>query len=194
MRIDQFSDQELIDLYLSGDEKGIITLISRYNKYIYRYILIRVNNITLTEDIFQDTFIKVINGLRAEIYIDQGKFLAWAYTIAHNVICDHWKSLKRLPTIENKEEYDILDTIHMFDRSLEEQIVVEQIHEDVRSLLTELPDDQREVIMMRHFADMTFVEIAEETNTNLNTVLGRMRYALTNLRRLAKEKKLVLKY
>jgi len=194
MNINQLSDQELIDLYLSGKQSALEVLINRYKEKVLTYIYFQVKDMHLAEDLFQDTFIKVINSIRSECYKDEGRFLAWVYRIAHNLICDYWRKEKRMPSFENDDEYDIFETIKIFDVSLEEKIVTEQIHKDVKKLLDYLPEEQREVVMMRHFSGMTFSDIAEETDTSINTVLGRMRYALNNLRKLVKEKEMVLTY
>ena len=194
MNINQVSDQELIDLYLSGNHTAIEVLINRYKEKVLTYIYFQVKDMPLAEDLFQDTFIKVINSIRAECYRDEGRFLAWVYRIAHNIICDYWRKEKRSPEIENDDEFDIFDTIKIYDNSFEEKIITDQIHSDVKKLLDYLPEEQRQVVMMRHFSGMTFSDIAEETNTSINTVLGRMRFALNNLRKLIKEKELVLTY
>jgi RNA polymerase sigma-70 factor (ECF subfamily) len=146
----------------------------------------------LAEDLFQDTFIKVINNLRCGNYNDEGKFLPWVMRIAHNLIIDHFRKSNRIPTIENNDEYDIFNTIKIYDDCIEDKMITEQIHKDVKKLIALLPDEQREVIVMRHFADMSFKEIAEQTNVSINTALGRMRYALINLRRLVKENDIIL--
>ena len=186
------SDQELINLYLSGDHSGIETLIRRYKKKVFTYILLNVKGKHLAEDIFQDTFIKVINTLRSGCYNDEGKFLPWVMRIAHNLIIDHYRKSNRIPVIENDDEFDIFNTIKIYDDCIEEKIITEQIHKDVKNLLDLLPDEQKEVIVMRHYADMSFKEIAEQTNVSINTALGRMRYALINLRKLIKEKEIIL--
>ncbi len=194
MNINHVSDQELIDMYLSDNHAAIEVLINRYKEKVLTYIYFQVKDMPLAEDLFQDTFIKVINSIRAECYRDEGRFLAWVYRIAHNIICDYWRKEKRTPEIDNDLEFDIFDTIKIYDNSFEEKIITDQIHDDVKKLLDYLPEEQKQVVMMRHFSGMTFSDIAEETNTSINTVLGRMRYALNNLRRLIKEKELVLTY
>jgi RNA polymerase sigma factor (sigma-70 family) len=194
MSIKLANDQELIDLYLDGDDLGIEILINRYKVHVMHYILTKTRDTHLAEDIFQETFIKVINGLRADHYVEKGMFMAWVYKIAHNLLCDHWRDQKRLPKFKNDDETDIFETIKNYDVSIEEMLVKEQIRNDVRKLIDLLPDDQREVVMMRHFSGMSFKEIAEETNENLNTVISRMSYALRALRKLIKDNDLILKY
>jgi len=188
----QTADQELINLYIAGDHSCIDSLIRRYKKKVFTYIYLNVKDRHLAEDLFQDTFIKVINTLKSGCYNDEGKFLPWVMRIAHNLIIDHFRKSKRIPVVSNSDDYDIFDTIKIFDDCIEDKIITEQIHKDVKKLLDLLPDDQREVIFMRHFADMSFKEIAEQTNVSINTALGRMRYALINLRKLVKEKDIIL--
>jgi RNA polymerase sigma-70 factor (ECF subfamily) len=148
---------------------------------------------SLADDIFQDTFIKVINTLKSGTYKEEGKFIQWVMRIAHNLIIDHFRKAKRLPTVDNKDgEFDIFNTIVYFDDSVEKKMIREQIHEDVRKMIDYLPAEQREVLMMRHYDDLSFKEIAEQTNVSINTALGRMRYALINLRKLAEEKEISL--
>lgn len=146
----------------------------------------------LAEDIFQDTFIKVINTLKAGAYNEEGKFLPWVMRIAHNLVIDFFRKSKRMPTVENSEEYDIFETLRIFDQTIEDKIIVEQIHHDVKMLIEYLPEEQKRVLKMRHYSDMSFKEIAEQTNVSINTALGRMRYALINLRKLVDEKSIIL--
>jgi RNA polymerase sigma factor (sigma-70 family) len=189
------SDERLINLYLAGNDSCLEALIHRYEKQIFAYIMTKVGNEQLAQDLFQDSFIKIINCLRAGSYVDEGKFLAWAYRVTHNLIVDYWRVTKRLPVIKHEEkDYDIFNAIKIYDKSFEETIIIEQIHRDIRKLIEYLPEEQRQVVHMRHFCEMTFSEIAEELNININTALGRMRYALKNLKRLVKEKELILTY
>ena len=146
----------------------------------------------LAEDIFQDTFIKVINTLKAGAYNEEGKFLPWVMRIAHNLVIDFFRKSKRMPTIENSEEYDIFETLKIFDHTIEDKIIIDQIHNDVKMLIEYLPEEQKQVLKMRHYADMSFKEIADQTNVSINTALGRMRYALINLRKLVDEKSVIL--
>jgi RNA polymerase sigma factor (sigma-70 family) len=186
------TDQELIDSYLDGNHTSLEKLILRHRKRVFSYVLMVVRDHHLAEDIFQDTFIKVINTLRSGSYKEEGKFIQWVMRIAHNLIIDHFRKSKRIPTIENDDDYDIFDTLRVFDSNVEDRMVIDQIHQDVRSLIDFLPPEQREVVMMRHYGDMSFKDIAEETNVSINTALGRMRYALINLRKLIEEKEIVL--
>ncbi len=192
MNADVLTDNELIAKYLDGNHQMLECLISRHQKKIFSYIIMIVKDKAIAEDIFQDTFIKVINTIRSGSYKEEGKFIQWAMRIAHNLTIDHFRWLKKIPTIENKDEYNIFDTIKIYDESIEEKMITEQIHADVKSLLEMLPDEQKEIIILRHYADMSFKDIAEHTNVSINTALGRMRYALINMRRIAKEKSIQL--
>lgn len=192
MNHQSINDQELIDSYLAGDHSCFESLIRRHKRKVLTYIYLNVKDRHLAEDLFQDTFIKVINTLRSGNYNDEGKFLPWVMRIAHNLIIDHFRKSNRIPTIENDDEYDIFNTIRIYDDCVEDKLITDQIHKDVKKLLDLLPEEQREVIFMRHFSDMSFKEIAEQTNVSINTALGRMRYALINLRKLVKEKEIIL--
>jgi RNA polymerase sigma factor (sigma-70 family) len=192
MRQTDVSDNELIEQYLSGSESGLQTLIVRHQKKVYTSILLLVKDKELAEDIFQETFIKVINTLRSGNYKEEGKFLPWVIRIGHNLVIDHFRKQKRMPMVRDTEEYSVMDSLKLTDENIEDRIITSQIHDTIRQLVDFLPLDQREVVIMRHFADMSFKEIAECTNVSINTSLGRMRYALINLRKLIKEKQLVL--
>jgi len=193
MQANVISDMQLITGYLSGNEAYLEKLISRHKNRVYAYILMVVKDSDLADDIFQDTFIKVINTLRSGNYKEEGKFIQWVMRIAHNLIIDYFRKAKRIPVVDNKsDEFDIFDTIRFTDASIEERMITDQIYEDVRKLIEYLPEEQKEVLMMRHFADMSFKDIAEQTDVSINTALGRMRYALINLRKLIKEKNVIL--
>lgn len=186
------TDQELVRQYIEGDHSSLELLIKRHQRKIFSYIMLLVKDKYLAEDIFQDTFIKVINTLKLGAYNEEGKFLPWVMRIAHNLIIDHFRKSKRMPLVENSEEYDIFDTLRLFDQTIEDKIIVEQIHQDVKNLIEYLPEEQKQVLKMRHYADMSFKEIADITNVSINTALGRMRYALINLRKLVDEKSVIL--
>jgi RNA polymerase sigma-70 factor (ECF subfamily) len=188
------NDRELIGKYLEGNHSSLEKLISRHQNRVYAYILMIVKNKELADDLFQDTFIKVVNTIRSGAYNEEGKFLQWVMRIAHNLIIDHFRKSKRIPVIDNgkNDEFNIFDTLNVLDPSIEERIITEQIHSDVRKLIELLPDEQREVLYMRHYAEMSFKDIAEVTDVSINTALGRMRYALINLRKLIVEKNIVL--
>jgi len=193
MKATTISDKVLINDYLQGNQASLEQLIQRHKNRVYAYILMVVKDKQLADDIFQDTFIKVINTVRAGSYKEEGKFIQWVMRIAHNLIIDHFRKSKRIPVIDNdNDDFDIFDTVRITDESVEDRMVIEQIHKDVRELIEYLPPEQKEVLMMRHYADMSFKDIAEQTDVSINTALGRMRYALINLRKLIKEKEVVL--
>lgn len=187
------SDQELVKRYLSGDSISLERLISRHKNKVYAYILMVVKDRDLADDIFQDTFVKVIHTLRNGSYKEEGKFIQWVMRIAHNLTIDHFRKSKRLPVIDNgNDDYDILESLRLTDPSIEEQLISTQIKNDLRSLIELLPDEQKEVLKMRHYNDMSFKDIAEQTDVSINTALGRMRYALINLRKIIQEKEMAL--
>ena len=193
MNTQHVSDQELISGYLSGDQSKLELLINRHQNRVFAYILMVVKDKHLADDIFQDTFIKVVNTLRSGTYKEEGKFIQWVMRIAHNLIIDHFRKSKRIPVVDNKnEDFDLIGNLRLTDDSIEDRIIVEQIHEDVRKLIEYLPAEQKEVLMMRHYAGMSFKDIAEQTEVSINTALGRMRYALINLRKLIDKKDIVL--
>ncbi|MCK9220019.1 MAG: sigma-70 family RNA polymerase sigma factor [Bacteroidales bacterium] len=192
MQTHVISDQELIGKYLSGQESALEKLIRRHKNRVFAYILMIVKDKDLAEDLFQDTFIKVINTFRSGSYKEEGKFIQWVMRIAHNLIIDYFRKSKRIPIIENSDEYDIFDKVRIPVESVEEMLITEQIHKDVKKLIDYLPQEQKEVLIMRHYNDMSFKDIAETTNVSINTALGRMRYALINLRKLVKEKDVIL--
>ncbi len=192
MQANVLSDQDLIGRYLAGNESALEQLIRRHKNRVFAYILMVVKDKELAEDLFQDTFIKVINTFRSGQYKEEGKFIQWVMRISHNLIIDHFRKSKRLPVVENNDEYDIFDKVRIPVESIEDQIIIEQIHKDVKNLIDYLPKEQREVLVMRHYADMSFKDIAEVTNVSINTALGRMRYALINLRKLVREKEVIL--
>ena len=182
------SDKDLVHLYVSGDESALGILLSRHKSKIYTSIYLLVKDRYLAEDIFQDTFIKVINTLKSGKYNEEGKFLPWVMRIAHNLVIDHFRKEKRTPTITNSEGFDIFDTIGISEESTEDKLLRDQSHADLRTLIQQLPEEQKEVLIMRHYADLSFKEIADLTGVSINTALGRMRYALNNLRRMMQEK------
>jgi RNA polymerase sigma factor (sigma-70 family) len=187
------SDQELVQAYIKGDHSAIEVLINRHRSKVYTYILLTIKNQQLAEDLFQETFIKVIQSLRSGKYKDNGKFLSWVIRIAHNLIIDHFRKEKQMNTLSNDDtEVDLFNSKKLSDSNIEELIIHGQIRSEVRSLINELPDDQREVVLLRHYGGLSFKEIADQTDVSINTALGRMRYALINLRKLIQEKNLTL--
>jgi RNA polymerase sigma factor (sigma-70 family) len=192
MQAHVFSDQELISKYIAGQESALEVLIRRHKNRVFAYVVMVVKDKELAEDLFQDTFIKVINTFRSGQYKEEGKFIQWVMRIAHNLIIDYFRKAKRIPIIENNDDYDIFDKVRIPVESVEDQLITEQIHRDVKKLIEYLPKEQKEVLIMRHYSDMSFKDIAEVTNVSINTALGRMRYALINLRKLVKEKDVIL--
>jgi RNA polymerase sigma-70 factor (ECF subfamily) len=190
---DMLNDKELVLRYRDGDVASFQILVDRYQNKIYSYVLMLVKDKQLADDIFQDTFLKIIRTIKAGAYKEEGKFIQFAMRISHNLIIDHFRKAKRLPMVDpTKEDYDMLDNARFMDPSIEEQMVTEQTYDDVRKMIEFLPAEQREVLVMRMYDDMSFKEIAEATNVSINTALGRMRYALINLRKMAKEKRVEL--
>jgi len=186
-------DQELVQAYIKGDQSAIEVLINRHRSKVYTYILLTIKNQQLAEDLFQETFIKVIQSLRRGKYRDNGRFLSWVIRIAHNLIIDHYRKEKQMNAVSNDDgEMDLFNSRKLSDDNIEDLIVNTQIKADIRALINELPEDQREVVLLRHYGGLSFKEIAEQTNVSINTALGRMRYALINLRKMIREKDLSL--
>ena len=184
MKANVLSDNELVQRYQYGDESALKALISRYEKRLFTYIMISVKNKELAEDIFQDTFIKVINTIRSGNYHEEGKFFQWIMRIANNLRIDYYRKVQRLPLYEGNGEFDIFDVISTREESVEQKLIREQIFEDVSNLVDYLPNEQKEVLVMHIYQDYSFKEIAESTGVSINTALGRMRYALINLRKM----------
>jgi RNA polymerase sigma factor (sigma-70 family) len=199
MQTQQFiTDDELVIEYINGDESVLEVLINRHKRRIFSNILMMVKDRDLAEDIFQDTFFKVVNSLRKGQYYEDGKFLPWVLRISQNLVIDYFRKKQKMPTISdvqiNKdgEEYSLFDRVKMKEQSRETEIVQKQMYDQLKELIDLLPAEQKEVLMMRHYFDMSFNEISDLTGTSLNTSLGRMRYALINLRKLMKEKHLTM--
>lgn len=187
------SDNELVKLYMNGNEESLAVLVKRHKRRIYSYIYLIVRNKTLAEDIFQETFFKVIQTLKREQYNEEGKFLPWILRIAKNLIIDHFRKAKKMPGIstvinDEGEETNIFDIIPESDNSSKAPEELKQFKLMIRNVINELPPDQREVVIMRTYYDMSFKEIAELTNVSINTSLGRMRYALINLKKILEER------
>ena len=193
MKENKLSDQELVAAFLNGDELSIETLINRHRSKVYTYIYLTIKNHSLAEDLFQETFIKVIQSLRAGKYKDNGRFLSWVIRIAHNLIIDHFRKEKQMNSISNDDsELDLLNNKKLAEDNIEDLLISDQIREDIRKLINELPSDQREVVLMRHFGGLSFKDIADQTGVSINTALGRMRYALINLRKVIEKHNIVL--
>ncbi len=183
----------MVQAYIKGDQSAIEILINRHRNKVFTYILLTIKNQQLAEDLFQETFIKVIQSLRAGRYRDNGRFLSWVIRIAHNLIIDHFRKEKQMNSVSNDDtEVDLFNSKKLSDDNIEELIVNSQIKAEIRSLINELPEDQREVVLLRHYGGLSFKEIANQTDVSINTALGRMRYALINLRKLISEKELSL--
>jgi RNA polymerase sigma-70 factor (ECF subfamily) len=187
------SDSQLVDLYLSGDKDAISKLIERHKRRITDYISMIVKNRDVADDIFQDTIIKAVKVIDAGRYTDNGKFLSWVLRIAHNLTIDYFRQAKQENKISEADAgFDILSTLRFAGDTVEDQLVHEQINEDLRRIIEHLPPEQRDVVVMRYFNDMSFKDIATESGVSINTALGRMRYALINLRKLIRENQLIL--
>ncbi|TDN89258.1 RNA polymerase ECF family sigma subunit [Salegentibacter sp. 24] len=188
----EITDAVLVREYMQGNETALSKLINRHHHRIYSFIFSKVFDRDVAEDIFQDTFIKVINTLKRGKYNEEGKFLPWVMRIAHNLVIDHFRRNKRMPKFDNSGDFNIFSVLSDSDLNVETQIIKDQIENDVKELIKELPEDQLEVLTMRIYKDMSFKEISERTGVSINTALGRMRYALINLRKIIEKHKLVL--
>ena len=185
-------DAALVQDYVNGNERALEMLIKRHKLRIYNFIYSKVFNRDTAEDIFQETFIKVIKTLKRGVYNEEGKFLPWVMRIAHNLVIDFFRKNNRIPTFDNSEEFDIFQLISDGNPTAEKVMIEEQVVEDLQNLIVQLPDDQKDVLTMRLYKDMSFKEIAESTGVSINTALGRMRYAIINLRKLIEENQIIL--
>ena len=192
MRDNSIPDSTLVSNYIQGNEASLEILIKRHQQRLFSFIYSKVKDKDITEDIFQDTFIKVIRTLKKGSYNEEGKFLPWVVRISHNLVIDHFRKSNRMPTFKNTDEFDIFSVLGDGVLNAEKRIIKEQIHADVRELIKELPEEQKEVLVMRIYKDMSFNEISENTGVSINTALGRMRYALINLRKLIEKNKIIL--
>jgi RNA polymerase sigma factor (sigma-70 family) len=186
------TDNELIHLFMDGDMASLETLILRHKDKLYTSIFFLVKDKYLAEDIFQDVLIKIIDTLRGGRYTEEGKFLPWAMRIAHNLCVDHFRKVKRTPAIKTSDDRDIFEVLNFTEDGADVKMMKRQSHDRVRKMLDLLPEDQREVIILRHYAELSFKEIAALTNCSINTALGRMRYGLINLRKMMAEKNIAL--
>ena len=192
MDVKTLNDQKLITLYLEGEERAFEELLSRHQQKIYTSIYLFVKDQAVAEDIFQEVFIKIIDTLRKGKYNHEGKILQWAMRIAYNMCVDTFRRNKRRPTVSATETFDIFDVLQSPEINAEQGLIRSQTHDKVRQLVDALPPEQREVVILRHYADMSFKEIAKLTRVSINTALGRMRYALINMRKMIEEKQIVL--
>lgn len=186
------TDKDLIRLYMNGDERAFEMLLTRHKGKIYTSIFMFVKETNLANDIFQETFIKIIDTFRSGKYNEEGKFLQWALRIAYNLCVDFFRKNKRRATIAPSDDFDIFEVVKIADDNQESRMIKNQTHAKVRQLVDELPKEQREVILLRHYAELSFKEIAELTNVSINTALGRMRYALINIRKMISEHQISL--
>ena len=186
------SDQELVANYLNGDNKSFEILLERHKGKVFAFIMSKIKNRDITEDIFQDTFIKVINSLQKGKYNEEGKFLPWMMRISHNLVIDYFRKNSKMKNIRSTDDFNIFDIINDGNRRQDEEMIRKRVHTDLNMLIKDLPNDQMEVLKMRYFDDMSFKQISKKTGVSINTSLGRMRYALINLRRLAKQRNIDL--
>jgi RNA polymerase sigma-70 factor (ECF subfamily) len=187
------SDYELITRFIKGEQSCFEKLIHRHKNKVFAYISLYIRDQALAEDIFQDTFLKVIQSVKSGKYSDNGKFISWVMRIAHNLIIDHFRRIKQMNTISNDNyESDLFNSKSFAEDNVEDDMIKGQIKKDIRNMISHLPDDQREVVILRHYAGLSFKEIADITDVSINTALGRMRYALINMRRIMVEKNISL--
>ena len=191
-RKNSIPDSTLVSNYINGNESSLEVLINRHKQRLYSFIYSKILDRDLTEDVFQDTFIKVIRTLKKGNYNEQGKFLPWVMRISHNLVIDHFRKTNRMPSFKSSNDFDVFSIISDDSLNAEKKMIQEQIFSDVRELVEELPKEQKEVLIMRIYKDMSFKEISENTGVSINTALGRMRYALMNMRKLIEKNKIIL--
>lgn len=192
MNVSKLNDRELISLYLEGNNKCFEELLNRHRDRIYTSIYLFVKDSDHAQDIFQDVFIKIVDTLRKGKYNHEGKFLQWALRIAYNMCVDDFRKSKRRTKVSATETFDIFDILETHDDNMEDSMIKNQLHDKIKSLVDRLPEEQREVVVLRHYADMSFKEISVLTRVSINTALGRMRYALINMRKMINDHELVL--
>ena len=187
MLLSDFSDQDLVKKYINGDNTSFEILLNRHKNRVFAFIMSKIKNKDLSEDIFQDTYVKVVNSLQKGKYNEEGKFLPWVMRIAHNLVIDHFRKQKKMQMIRSNNDFDIFDVIKDSKINADEKLIKDQIFSDLNSLIDKLPSDQKEVLKMRYYEELSFKKIAEYFDISINTALGRMRYALINLRALSKK-------
>ena len=187
MLLSDFSDQDLVKRYINGDNTSFEILLNRHKNRVFAFIMSKIKNKDLSEDIFQDTYVKVVNSLQKGKYNEEGKFLPWVMRIAHNLVIDHFRKQKKMQMIRSSNDFDIFDVIKDNKINADEKMIKDQIFGDLNLLIDKLPSDQREVLKMRYYEELSFKKIAEYFDISINTALGRMRYALINLRALSKK-------
>ena len=188
MLLSNLSDQVLVKKYINGDNYSFEVLLNRHKSRVFAFIMSKIKNKDLSEDIFQDTYVKVVNSLQRGKYNEEGKFLPWVMRIAHNLVIDHFRKQKKMHMVRSNNDFDIFDVIKDENINVDDRLIRDQIFSDLRGLINLLPNDQKEVLMMRYFEEMSFKKIAEHFDISINTALGRMRYALINLRVLKKKR------
>ena len=188
MLLSKLSDQVLVKKYIKGDNYSFEVLLNRHKSRVFAFIMSKIKNKDLSEDIFQDTYVKVVNSLQKGKYNEEGKFLPWVMRIAHNLVIDHFRKQKKMHMVRSNNDFDIFDVIKDDNINIDDRLIRDQIFSDLRGLINLLPNDQKEVLMMRYFEEMSFKKIAEHFDISINTALGRMRYALINLRVLKKKR------
>ena len=188
----QTSDALLVKNYIAGDENALSILINRHQSKIYGFIYSKLSDRDIADDIFQDTFIKVIKTLKSNSYNEEGKFLPWVMRISHNLIIDHYRKNKKMPMFRETEDFSIFSIMSDNVPNIESQLITSQVESDLRKLIEELPEDQKEVLVMRMYQDLSFKEISELTGVSINTALGRMRYAIMNLRKVIDKNQIIL--
>lgn len=186
------SDATLVKNYIEGEESALSILIERHQSKIYGFIYTKIQDRDVCDDVFQDTFIKVIKTLKSKSYNEEGKFLPWVMRIAHNLVIDYFRKSKKMPMQRDNDEYSVFSYLTDSNLNIEDQIILDQVEFDLTRLIDELPDDQKEVIQMRIYQDLSFKEIADSTGVSINTALGRMRYALMNLRKVIEKNQIIL--
>ncbi|GAB4156323.1 MAG: sigma-70 family RNA polymerase sigma factor [Winogradskyella sp.] len=192
MKRELIQDAELVSNYINGDESALSILIERHKQKIYSFIYSKVYDRDITEDIFQDTFIKVIRTLKRGKYNEEGKFLPWVMRIAHNLVIDYFRKNNRMPKFDNSGDFSIFSVLSDSSLNAEKSMIKDQVESDVRRVIDELPEDQKQVLLMRMYQDMSFKEISERTGVSINTALGRMRYALINMRKVIEQNNIIL--
>ncbi len=192
MHTTEKTDECLVKEFITGSQSAFNDLLNRHKDKVFSYILYLVKDQETAQDVFQDTFFKVINTLKSGTYKEEGKFIQWVMRISHNLVIDFFRKGKKFPTIDSKDETDVFDYLDMAEPSIEDIMIDEQISYNVRRLVDQLPPEQKEVLIMRHYMDMSFKDIADRTDVSINTALGRMRYAIINLRKMVKNRESVL--
>ena len=187
MLLSNISDQELVKKYINGDNKSFEILLNRHKNRVFAFIMSKIKNKDLSEDIFQDTYVKVVNSLQKGKYNEEGKFLPWVMRIAHNLVIDHFRRQKKMQMVRSNNDFNIFDVIKDNKINADEKLIKDQIFNDLNSLIDKLPKDQKDVLKMRYYEELSFKKIAEHFDISINTALGRMRYALINLRSLSKK-------